>query len=82
MADLLEGPRQSTVGNLMPVYTYKCKTCSELVDKFHGFDDTMKDKCACGGKLVKTLRLSGVAFKGNGFYRTDSQTNKPGGEKK
>ena len=59
----------------MPVYTYKCKTCSGLVDKFHGFDDVMKDKCACGGKLTKTLQLSGVSFKGNGFYRTDSQDN-------
>jgi putative FmdB family regulatory protein len=61
----------------MPVYTYKCKKCSELVDKFHGFDDEMKDKCSCGGKLAKMLQLSGVTFKGNGFYRTDSQTNRP-----
>lgn len=61
----------------MPIYTYKCKDCEKTKDVHHGFYDEFVDPCDCGGAFRRVLQLSGVAFKGNGFYRTDSQTNRP-----
>ena len=50
------------------------------MDRHLGFDDTVIDLCACGGEMSKVFQLSGVRFKGSGFYRNDSQTNKPAKE--
>jgi predicted nucleic acid-binding Zn ribbon protein len=47
------------------------------MDRHLGFDNTVIDLCNCGGEMNKVFQLSGVRFKGSGFYRNDSQTNKP-----
>ena len=61
----------------MPIYTYKCRDCEDLKDIHHGFDEEFSDSCKCGGSFRRVLQLSGVTFKGDGFYRNDSQTNRP-----
>lgn len=59
----------------MPVYTFRCKKCRSEQDRHLGFEHTVTDLCECGGELSKVFQLSGVRFKGNGFYRNDNQTN-------
>lgn len=77
----------------MPLYEYKCAQCGELVDKRHGFDEPMTDKCEhCGGELKRSFNVAGIVFKGSGFYVTDSRKSsgsassssekKPDGESK
>jgi putative FmdB family regulatory protein len=59
----------------MPVYTFRCRECRSEQDRHLGFDEKVTDTCDCGGKLSKVFQLSGVRFKGDGFYRNDSQTH-------
>ena len=47
------------------------------MDRHLGFDDTVIDLCNCGGEMSKVFQLSGVSFRGNGFYRNDNQVNRP-----
>jgi len=61
----------------MPIYTFRCKECRSEQDRHLGFDDAVVDLCKCGGEMNKVFQLSGVRFKGSGFYRNDSQINKP-----
>lgn len=73
MADLLA--RHGAAAEVVPIYTYKCKSCDGTQDIHHGFDENFDDPCDCGGERRRVLQLSGVAFKGTGFYRTDNQTH-------
>jgi putative FmdB family regulatory protein len=61
----------------MPVYSFRCAKCRSETDRHLGFDETLTEKCGCGGDLTKVFQLSGVRFKGTGFYRNDNQTNRP-----
>ena len=61
----------------MPVYSFRCTKCRSEEDRHLGFDDHVIDLCKCGGEMNKVFQLSGVRFTGSGFYRNDSQTNKP-----
>jgi putative FmdB family regulatory protein len=61
----------------MPIYTFRCKECRSEQDRHLGFDQAVTDLCGCGGELSKVFQLSGVRFKGDGFYRNDNQTNRP-----
>ena len=64
----------------MPVYVFRCAECRSQEDRHLGFDYTVVDPCKCGGKMNKVFQLSGVRFKGTGFYRNDSHPNKPAKE--
>jgi len=75
---VLRRPRAASP--LVPVYGYRCRLCSKEHDRHHGFEDTIVDLCDCGGELRKAFYLSGVTFKGGGFYRNDNQVNKPSEE--
>lgn len=65
----------------MPTYSYECKKCGHVVDKFHGMNDSPRVKCPeCKGACRKLLGSgAGVIFKGSGFYETDykTKTGKP-----
>ena len=67
----------------MPTYEYACKNCSghlEVVQKFS--DDPLTECPSCGGELRKVFGAIGIAFKGTGFYKTDSRAAaKPAGDK-
>lgn len=58
----------------MPTYEYACKSCQEHVEVVQSFRDAPLTTCAvCGGPLRKVFSPIGIAFKGSGFYRTDSR---------
>jgi putative FmdB family regulatory protein len=58
----------------MPTYEYRCKSCGEHLEVVQSFtDDPLTDCPACGGDLRKVFSTIGIAFKGSGFYKTDSR---------
>ena len=58
----------------MPLYEYKCRSCSKTEDVRHGFKDEYDGKCAaCGGDMARVFTPTGIVFKGSGFYLTDSR---------
>jgi len=62
----------------VPTYTYACTECGHAFDIRQSFtDDPLTDcpECADGaGRLRKVIHPVGIAFKGSGFYKTDSRT--------
>ena len=60
----------------MPTYEYACKACGEHLEVVQSFKDTALTECpSCGGNLRKVFGNIGVAFKGSGFYKTDSRSD-------
>jgi putative FmdB family regulatory protein len=58
----------------MPTYEYRCKNCDEHLEVVQSFKDEPLTTCpACGGPLRKVFGSIGIAFKGSGFYKTDSR---------
>jgi len=63
----------------MPTYEYRCKDCGRHVEVVQSFKDDPLTECPhCGGQLKKVFGNVGIAFKGSGFYKTDSR--KSGGK--
>lgn len=63
----------------MPIYSYKCKKCGKIFDKFQKMSGNGKVNCeSCGGEAFRLFSPVGIIFKGSGFYTTDygSGTNK------
>ena len=50
----------------MPTYEYECQKCHERVEAVQK---------GCGGELKKVFSPVGIAFKGTGFYKTDSRSS-------
>src|SRR5580658_7185552 len=60
----------------MPTYEYACKACGEHLEVVQSFKDNALTECpACGGHLRKVFGNIGIAFKGSGFYKTDSRSD-------
>lgn len=60
----------------MPTYEYACKSCGEHLEVVQSFKDDPLTECpACGGDLRKVFHSIGIAFKGSGFYKTDSRSS-------
>ena len=60
----------------MPTYEYACKKCGEHLEVVQSFRDDALAQCPnCGGELRKVFGSIGIAFKGSGFYRTDSRVS-------
>lgn len=58
----------------MPTYEYACKSCGERLEVQQRFTDDPLTECpACEGPLRKVFGAVGIAFKGSGFYKTDSR---------
>ena len=58
----------------MPTYEYACKSCGERLEVQQKFTDDALTECpACQGPLRKIFGNVGIAFKGSGFYKTDSR---------
>ena len=56
----------------MPIYEYKCLDCEAHVEKMQKVSDEPLKTCeVCGGNLEKQWSLSGIQFKGAGWYVTD-----------
>ena len=61
----------------MPTYSYACTMCDHRFDVRQSFsDDPLTDCPECfDGRLRKVIHPVGIAFKGSGFYKTDSKTS-------
>lgn len=60
----------------MPTYEYRCKDCGEHLEVVQSFRDDPLTECpACKGALRKVFQPIGIAFKGSGFYKTDSRSS-------
>lgn len=56
----------------MPIYEYRCLDCGTHIEKRQGVNEDPLKICEnCGGKLEKQWSLSGIQFKGEGWYVTD-----------
>jgi len=56
----------------MPIYSYKCKSCGEVSDKFVKAGGNGKVKCEyCESDMQRIFSPVGIIFKGSGFYSTD-----------
>jgi putative FmdB family regulatory protein len=60
----------------VPIYTYTCTACNDLVEKRQSFSDPPLTTCEqCGGALRKVIHPVGIVFKGSGWYITDSRSS-------
>ena len=60
----------------MPTYEYRCKDCGRHLEVVQSFKDDPITECPhCGGVLKKVFGNVGIAFKGTGFYKTDSRSS-------
>jgi putative FmdB family regulatory protein len=65
----------------VPTYQYACTDCGERIEAVQKFSDEPLTVCsACGGKLRKVFSPVGIVFKGSGFYRTDSRSDRKGSD--
>ena len=65
----------------MPTYQYSCTDCGHFFETVQSFSDDSLTVCPeCEGRLRKVFNAVGVVFKGSGFYRTDSRSQKTGAE--
>lgn len=64
-------------GVRLPTYSYKCLSCDSTFEIQQSIHDSALSTCdKCEGDLKKVLAKVAVTFKGSGFYRTDSATDK------
>lgn len=60
----------------MPLYEYRCRTCSHQFEVQQSFSDDPLSVCPeCGGELRKVFNAVGISFKGSGFYKNDSRSS-------
>jgi putative FmdB family regulatory protein len=60
----------------MPTYEYRCKECGQHLEVVQSFADDPLTVCPhCSGHLKKVFNSVGIAFKGSGFYKTDSRSS-------
>jgi putative FmdB family regulatory protein len=63
----------------VPTYQYACTACGHQLEAVQSFSDEPLTVCpACEGKLRKVFSAVGIVFKGSGFYRNDSRSEKAG----
>ena len=57
----------------MPIYEYRCSTCSHELEALQKFSDPLLTSCpSCGtDSLVKKVSAAGFQLKGSGWYATD-----------
>jgi putative FmdB family regulatory protein len=62
----------------MPIYEYKCESCSVVLEKLQKISDApLRDCPECGkSTLVKLVSAPSFRLKGSGWYETDFKTGK------
>jgi putative FmdB family regulatory protein len=59
----------------VPTYEYACRECGRHLEVTQSFKDDPLTECpSCSGPLRKVFGAIGIAFKGSGFYKTDSRS--------
>lgn len=61
----------------MPIYEYRCQSCSHELEAMQKFSDPELSDCpACGQPALKRLiSVVGFRLKGGGWYETDFKKN-------
>ncbi len=60
----------------MPTYSYACSACGHRFDANQSIHDDALTTCpVCESQIRRVISAVGVAFKGSGFYRTDSRAS-------
>ncbi|MEM9036495.1 MAG: FmdB family zinc ribbon protein [Actinomycetota bacterium] len=61
----------------MPTYDYRCDACGHRFEMVQSIKDDPITICPnCGAEqVVKVFGVPGIAFKGSGFYKTDSRSS-------
>lgn len=61
----------------MPTYDYRCESCGQVFELFHGMTENPAPCCPeCGGKSKRLISGgAGLIFKGNGFYATEHRNS-------
>lgn len=60
----------------MPLYEYRCRDCGHQFEIQQSLADDALTECpSCSGNLRKLFSPVGIAFKGSGFYKTDSRSS-------
>ena len=64
----------------MPLYEFVCDKCNNAFEEMCAYSEIEDMKCPeCKGKAKKQLSIPTIAFKGSGFYKTDSVSYGGGG---
>ncbi|MBH32040.1 MAG: transcriptional regulator [Gammaproteobacteria bacterium] len=68
----------------MPIYEYKCESCSYVFEELQKISDAPLKKCPECQKetLRKQITAAGFKLKGAGWYETDFKNKKPSNESK
>jgi putative FmdB family regulatory protein len=67
----------------LPTYEYACTKCGHELEAVQSFSDPALTTCPeCKGALRKVYGNIGIAFKGSGFYKTDSRASSSSGNGK
>ncbi len=63
----------------MPIYEYRCSSCSHELEALQKFSDPALTECpSCGtDNLVKLISAAGFQLKGTGWYATDFKGSAP-----
>ena len=63
----------------MPLYEYRCTTCSYRFEKIQKVSETPETVCPkCGGELIRPLTAPALQFKGSGWYINDYSSKSSG----
>jgi putative FmdB family regulatory protein len=58
--------------DFMPIYEFKCETCSHIDEVLMKINDPAPEKCSeCGAKVHKIMSQTSFSLKGTGWYVTD-----------
>lgn len=58
----------------MPLYEYQCEECGLRFERRQSFNDAPLSECPeCEGPVHRVIGVTGVIFKGSGFYVTDNK---------
>lgn len=61
----------------MPTYDYTCRDCGTTIEVIHGMTEEGPASCGvCDGPMRRVLFPAGIIFKGSGFYRNDSRSDR------
>ncbi len=61
----------------MPTYDYTCRDCGTTIEVIHGMTEEGPTSCElCSGPMRRVLFPAGIIFKGSGFYRNDSRSDR------